>query len=191
MPTAQTNVNGYATVNLSVSQILSQVEVIACVASSSPCAPFNAYVIPVSQQVLQPIAGGGQISTGQAFLPVVVRVTDSAGTADPVMGAQVSFLTTVLRPQGSGDGDGNSGMPVILDVTQSNTVTDINGLASIAPPSSSFSAPFEVDEAVTAGSGMMLDFPLQVLPPIANGASGRSAPARHPLRVASGGDGVQ
>ncbi len=129
--TPQTNINGYATVNLSLPQILSQVELIACVASSSHCAPFNAYVIPVAQQVLQPIAGVGQISTGPSFLPVVVRVTDSAGTADPVMGAPVSFLTTVLRPQDSGDG--NSGMPVILDVTQSNTVTDINGLASIAP----------------------------------------------------------
>lgn len=190
--TAQTNVNGYATVNLSVSQLTSQVEVIACVASSSPCAPFNAYVIPLAQQVLQPIAGAGQISTGQAFQPVVVRVTDSALTADPVMGAPVGFLTTVLRPQGAGSGDGNSGMPVILDVTQSNTVTDVNGIASIVPPSSGFSAPFEVDVAVTAGSGMMLDFPLQVLPSLGTGSSGKEVlPARHPLREISNGEGAR
>jgi hypothetical protein len=151
----------------------------------------------VSKQILQPVAGAGQISTGQGFQPIVVRVTDSAGTADPVMGAPVSFLTTVLRPQGSsGDGGGetgggNSGMPVILDVSQSGTVTDINGIASIVPPSSEFSAPFEVDVAVTGGFGAMLDYPLQVLPTIGTGASGKSAPARHPLRMASGGDGIR
>lgn len=159
--TAQTNVNGYATVSLTVSQILSQVEVVACVASSSPCAPFNAYVVPLGQQVLRPVAGQGQISTGPAFQPVVVRVTDAG--FDPVMGAPLSFLTTVLRPQGSGNG-GDSGMPVILEVLQNSTTTDVNGLASIVPPSSGFSPPFEVDVAVTDGAGGMLDFPLQVLP---------------------------
>jgi hypothetical protein len=38
--TAQTNANGYATVNLSVSQIASQVEVIACVAASHRAVPL-------------------------------------------------------------------------------------------------------------------------------------------------------
>jgi hypothetical protein len=178
--TAQTNVNGYATVYLSVSQILSQVEVVACVASSSPCAPFNAYVVPLAQQILRPVAGLGQISTGQAFQPVVVRVTDAG--FDPVIGAPLSFLTTVLRPQGSGNG-GGSGMPVILEVTQSSTTTDVNGLASTFPPSSGFSPPFEVDVAVTDGAGGMLDFPLQVLLSSGTGSSGNEVmPARHPLR---------
>jgi len=190
--TAQTNVSGYATVNLSVSQIASQVEVMACVAASAPCSPFNAYVIPVTQQILQPVAGAGQISTGQGFQPIAVRVTDSAGTADPVMGAPVSFLTTVLRPQGSSpggvDGGGNSGMPVILDVSQSGTMTDINGIASMVPPSGGFSAPFEVDVAVSGGMGM-LDYPLQVLPEGGTGASG--APARHPLRFAGTAEGTR
>jgi hypothetical protein len=88
-------------------------------------------------------------------------------------------------------GGGNSGMPVILDVSQSSTMTDMNGIASIVPPSGGFSAPFEVDVAVTGGMGTMLDYPLQVLPTIGTGASGESAPARHPLRVASGDDGIR
>ena len=170
---AATDVNGYASVNLTLAQIASQVEVMASAGSATP-AFFNALVIPLAQQILQPIAGSGQISTGKPFQPVVVRVTDSA--LDPVMGAPVGFLTTVLRPQGSGSSDGNSGMPVILDVSQSNTVTDISGIASIVPPSSGFSAPFEVDVAVTAGSGMMLDFPLQVLPGTATDNLGTTAP---------------
>lgn len=110
---AQTNVNGYATVNLSVSQIASQVEVMACMAGASPCSPFNFYVTPLAQQSLQPVAGAGQISTGPAFQPVVVRVTDSSSPPNPVLAAPVSFLIMVLRPQGSSGGGGAGEMPTL------------------------------------------------------------------------------
>jgi hypothetical protein len=196
---AQTNVNGYATVNLSVSQIASQVEVMTCVSGGSPCSPFNFYVTPLAQQNLQAVAGAGQISTGQAFQPVVVRVTNSSSPPNSVLAAPISFLTMVLRRQGS-SGDGgkgesdanNSGMPVILSAIQSVTSTDINGLANVVPSSGGFDPPVEVDVGVTAGSGVMLDFPLQVLPSTGTGSSGREeVPARHPLRDAAGGESVR
>jgi hypothetical protein len=141
----------------------------------------------LAQQNLQAVAGAGQISTGQAFQPVVVRVTDSSSVPNPVLAAPVSFLTMVLRPQGSsgGGGDGkvgNSGMPVILSVVQSFATTDFNGLANVVPSSGGFDPPVEVDVGVTVGSGAMLDFPLQVLSGTGTGSSGREAlPAKHPL----------
>jgi len=192
---AQTNINGYATVDLSVSQIATQVEVIACVSGNSPCIPFNFYVTPLTLQKLQAVAGAGQISTGQAFQPVVVRVTDSSSPPDPVLAAPISFLTMVLRSQGSaGRGGpaentaGNPGMPVILSSVQSFATTDVNGLANIVPSDGGFDPPVEVDVGVTAGSGAMLDFPLEVLPSMGTGSSEReSLPARHPLREAAGG----
>jgi hypothetical protein len=192
--TAQTNINGYATVNLSVSQIASQVEVIACVSGNSPCIPFNFYVTPLALQKLQAVAGAGQISTGQAFQPVVVRVTDSSNPPDPVLGAPINFLTMVLRSQGSAGGGGpgedkagNPGMPVILSSVQSLATTDVNGLANIVPSDGGFDPPVEVDVGVTAGSGAMLDFPLEVLPSMGTGSSeSGTLPTRHPLWEARG-----
>jgi hypothetical protein len=152
-------------------------------------------VTPFTRQNLQPVAGRGQISTGQAFQPVVVRVTDSSSPPNSVLAAPVSFLTMVLRPQGSsgggGGGDGkvgNSGMPVILSVVQSFATTDFNGLANVVPSSGGFDPPVEVDVGVTVSSGAMLDFPLQVLPGTGTGSSGREAlPAKHPLVKPSNG----
>jgi hypothetical protein len=187
---AQTNVNGCATVNLSVSEIASQAEVMTCVSGGSPCSPFNFYVTPLAQQNLQAVAGAGQISTGQAFQPVVVRVMNSSSPPNPVLAAPISFLTMVLRRQGSsGEGGGgecdvnNSGMPVILSAIQSLTSTDINGLANVVPSSGGFDPPVEVDVGVTAGSGVMLDFPLQVLPSMGIGSSAKQGiSAKRPLR---------
>lgn len=126
--------------------------------------------VPLAQQNLEPVAGAGQVSTGQAFQPVVVRVTDSSSPPNPVLAAPISFLMTILRPEGTSGGgggetnSGNSGMPVILSVTESNTTTDVNGLASIVPTGGSFSPPLEVDVLVTAATGASLDEPLQLFP---------------------------
>jgi len=169
---AQTNSSGYATVNLTSNQLATEVKVSACVApNNAPCAIFYVNAVPPSQQKLQVISGAGQVSTGQSFQPIIVRVTDSATPANSVIAAPVLFQTTVLRPggtsQGFGNGEtnpGNPAMPVILSVTQSSTVTDVNGFANIVPSRGSFSAPLEVDVSVAAGSSALLDFPLQVLP---------------------------
>ena len=169
---AQTDSNGYATVSLSVTQIAALVQVSACVApANSPCQTVYANPVPLSAQQLQPVAGAGQISTGQTFQPIVVRVTDSSSPPNPVLAAPVLFTTTVLRPGGSPPAPGNGetnpinpAMPVILSVSQSSATTDINGLTSLVPASGGFSPPVEVNVAVAAGTTAQLDDVLEVLP---------------------------
>ena len=107
--------------------------------------------------------GGGQISTGQAFQPVIVRVTDSSTPPNPVRAAPVNFLMTVLREAETSGNDGRNPMPVILKVSQTAATTDLNGFANIVPSASGFSAPVEVDVYVTAGVSATLDYPLLVL----------------------------
>ncbi len=168
--TASTSSSGYATTTLTVTQLAAQVQVSACVApANAPCQTFYVFAVPLPQQNLQPVSGGGQVSTGQAFQPVVVRVTDSSSPPNPVIAAGVEFQTTVLRPVGSASAGGepyptNPVLPVILQVSQTSLVSDLNGLASIVPSPGGFSAPLEVDVTVTAGTSAWLDDPLFVLP---------------------------
>jgi hypothetical protein len=195
---AQTNSSGYATLTLSLSDITSTVQVNACVASANaPCRPIYANPVPASQQNLQLVAGGGQVSTGQAFQPVVVRVTDSASPPDPVIAASVLFQTTVLRPGGDppagGTGETNPSnpvMPVILSVSQANVSSDLNGLASIVPSGGGFSPPVEVDVAVSAGTSALLDEPLALLPSLTSASSSAGTPPTviGRLPVAIGGE---
>jgi hypothetical protein len=174
---AQTNSSGYATVTLTVTQISALVQVSACVApANTRCQPIYANPIPLSQQNLQPVSGNGQISTGQAFQPTIVRVTDFDPAPNSVIGAGVTFLNTVLRPGGTaptkGDGEtdlDNAAMPVILKVTQSNAITDVNGLASVLPSSNGFSPPLEVDVTVKAGVSAWFNYVLQLYPARAGG----------------------
>ncbi len=192
---AATNSSGYAGVNLTVNQITAETKVSACVApNNAPCAIFYADPVPLAQQKLQPVSGAGQVSTGQAFQPIIVRVTDSATPANSVIASPVLFQTTVLRPGGTSpaDGDGetnpvNPSLPVILQVVQSTAMTDVNGFANIVPSRSSFSPPLQVDVSVAAGTTALLDFPLQVLPTLNAGSSPSDttsapmvAPVRHP-----------
>jgi IPT/TIG domain-containing protein len=186
---AQTNSSGYATVNLSLTQMSAAVQVSACVAPASPCQSIYANPVALAQQNLQPVAGAGQVSAGQAFQPVFVRVTDSSTPPNPVIAAGVLFQTTVLRPGGDppagGSGETNPGnpvMPVILSVTQNNATTDLNGLASIVPSGGGFSPPVEVNVAITAGTSAQLDDPLELLPAAIGGSNstGTNRPQKHP-----------
>ena len=185
---SQTNATGYATVTLTLTQLAAQVQVSACVApANAPCQSFYVTPVPLSGQNLQPVSGGGQVSIGQAFQPVVLRVTDSSSPPNPVIAASVMFQTTVLRPGGSsstsGAGVTNPAMPVILKVTQNSATTDTNGLASIVPSAGGFSAPLEVDVGVTAGTSAWLDYPLELFPTL-SGSSGRTdPPSVRPLPV--------
>jgi hypothetical protein len=149
---------------------------------------FYANPVPLAQQVLQQVSGAGQVSTGQSFQPVVVRVVDSASSPHPVFAAPVSFLTTVLRPgamvPGVGSGDANPGnpaMPVILKVTQSSTTTDSNGLANLSPTGGGFSAPVEVDVRATAGTSAVVDDPLLIFPAVSTGNG--NAPVKPPIML--------
>jgi len=177
-PSAQSNPNGYASVIATVPQVSGLVEVSACVGQAgTPCQDFYLNPVPLSQLNLEEVLGAGQVSPGLGFQPIVVRVTDSASTPDPVLGATVAFQTTVLRPGGSSSA-GSSGetnptnpaMPVILNVSQTSVASDINGLASITPSSAGFTGPLEVDVAVTAGTSAALDYPLELLPAASAGA---------------------
>lgn len=171
--TVQTDANGYASVTLSVTQFTVQARITACVAqTNAPCQSIYVVPVPPSQWQLWLISGAGQISTGQAFQPIAVRVSDSSSPPNAVLGAPVSFLTTVFRSGGTsstgGGGDTNSGnpsMPVILSVTQSSAASDINGAASLVPSSGGFSAPLEVNVGITAGDASLNSL-LEVLPPV-------------------------
>jgi hypothetical protein len=177
---ATTNSSGYATVTLSVTQMAALVQVSACVApGNAPCQTVYANPVPASQQQLLPVSGSRQVSTGQAFQPIVVRVTDFSSPPNPVIAAPVLFQTTVIRPGGAPPAGGNGetnpinpAMPVILSVSQTTVTSDINGLASIVPSGGGFSAPVEVDVRVTAGTRAALDYPLQLLPAPPTGGAG-------------------
>lgn len=190
-PSAYTSSTGYATVALNVTQFSALVQLSVCVApGNAPCAVVYANPVPLAQQNLQPISGGGQVSTGQPFQPIAVRVTDSSSPPNSVLGAPVAFLTTILRPGGTdpviGGGETNSGnpaMPVILNVSETSAVSDINGLASITASGAGFSPPVEVDVAVSAGVSALLDYPLFVLPASASEAASDAPASPHPIRA--------
>jgi hypothetical protein len=120
---------------------------------------------------LQPVSGASQIITGTAFQPVTVRVTDSSTPPNPVTGATVLFQSTLMRPAGSNlilsSGDptaSQTGMPVILGMSQTTAQSDIDGLASLAPSLASFTAPLEIEIQVSAGTGASLQDELEALP---------------------------
>jgi len=177
---AQTNSTGYATVTLSLSQFAALVQVSACVApSNAPCQTVYANPVPASQIQLQPVAGAGQVTSGQAFQPLVVRVTDSSSPANAVLAAPVLFQTTVLRPLNTPPAGGNPVTTTTLSVSQSAVTSDINGLASFEPSGGSFSAPLEVDIAITAGTSAAISDALEVLPglPATNDINGNTRPS--------------
>ena len=196
---AQTNSSGYASVTLTAAQFAALVKVSACVApANAPCQIISANPVLPASQNLRLVAGSGQVSAGTGFQPLVVQVTDSSSPPNPVIGASVWFLTTVLRSSGtlaagsSGETKPtNPGMPVILHVSQSSATTDINGLANIVPSTGGFAAPLEVDVAVMAGSGAVLDYPLELLPSLSTDSTGTTptsgggitAPVRGTLRI--------
>lgn len=160
---AQTNSNGYASVSLSLAQFSAAAQVNACVApSNAPCQQIYFNIVAPPQMNLQPVSGGGQISTGSAFQPLVVRVVDSASPPDLVLGAAVTFQTVVMRPAAGASNEPTT--PVILSVSQSSVPSDANGLASIVPSSAGFTGPLQMNVMAAAGTSAMLDFPLQLLP---------------------------
>ena len=194
---AQTNSTGYASVSLSVTQFNAAVQVNACVApSNAPCQQMYFNMAALAQLNLQPVSGGGQISTGQAFQPVVVRVVDSASPPDLVLGATVNFQTMVMRSAGTGN-SGEPSVPVILKVSLSSVVSNANGQASIVPSAAGFSGPVQVNVAATAGTNASLDYPLQLLPAFQpeTGSSGSNQtvvgwPLRMRLPLKMGGEGT-
>jgi hypothetical protein len=119
---------------------------------------------------------------------VTVRVTDSSSPPNLVLGASVTFQTTVMRPVGDSPAStpgetssGNPAMPVILSVSQSSVLSDVNGLVSIVPSTGAFKGPLEVDVSAAAGANSNLQYVLRTFPGLASGTgSASSSPGRTP-----------
>ena len=179
---APTDSAGYATVSFSALQIDGDAQVSACVGpGNAPCRPIRLISVALADQNLWPVTGSGQVSAGESFQPIVVRVTDSASPPNSVIGANVAFQTTVLRPGGNPPAGGtgethvtNPAMLVILHISQNLATTDMNGLAALVPSPAGFSGPVEVDVRATAGANGSLDYPLELLPSVSPGPSSPS-----------------
>jgi hypothetical protein len=169
---ATTNGSGYATVALTLTNFTGSVELSACVAQQGgPCQTISGNAVSATMMNLQAVAGADQVVTGQAFQPLIVRVTDSSTTPNPVLGATVTFQSAVLRPAGDNPTliPGNptvpqTGMPVILSASQSNVQSDANGLASFVPSVGSFTGPLEVEIEVSAGTTAVLLDEMETFP---------------------------
>ena len=172
-----TNRNGYASVTLTLTNFTANVQLTACVApGNNPCQTFYGNAVAAAMMNLQAVAGAGQVVTGTAFQPLRVRVTDSSTPPNPVLGASVLFQSTVLRPLGNNltltPGDPTvtqTGMPVILSVSQSTAQSDANGLASFAPSVGSLTGPLEIEIQVSAGTTAVLQDELETFPADSSG----------------------
>jgi hypothetical protein len=161
---AQSDSNGYATVNLQLNSTSAAVQVSVCVApNNSPCQIFNATLVPLSALQLQPVAGTLQIAaSGQNFQPVVARVGDSSNPPNGVLGAGVFFQSYIGRvPQNqpilrSGEsGISQPGMPVILGQSQATVISDGNGLTSFPLSTAGISGNVAVVGSATAGQASL------------------------------------
>jgi hypothetical protein len=157
---ATTNNSGFATITANLTNDNGDVQVSACVApGNAPCQTLTLFSTPASLWTLETVSGSSQfVLTGQAFQPLIIRVTDGSPAANPVMGVNATFETTLARIDpgqgGQQDGDPNSaqdGMPVLLGASQAIVVTDQNGLATIQPSAQNV-GPCDVFIAVSAGA---------------------------------------
>jgi hypothetical protein len=96
---------------------------------------------------LETVSGSSQVVLpGQAFQPLVMRVTDGSGAANPVLAVNVAFATTLARI-----GSDGGGIPVLLGSSQAQAVTDQNGVAFIVPSAGNV-GPCDVFIAVSVGN---------------------------------------
>jgi hypothetical protein len=164
---ATTSALGFATVNASITNQNADVQVIACVAPNNvPCQTFTLFSTPASLWKLETVTGSSQfVLTGQAFQPLVMRVTDGSVADNPVMGVNVVFNTTLAQISvdssptggqqgGESAGGGGGGMPVILGSSRVQVSTAVNGVASIVPAAGNV-GPCDVFIAVSAGSSTL------------------------------------
>jgi len=169
---AVTNGSGYASVTLTLTNFTANVLLTACVApGNSPCQTIYGNAVVAALLNLQALAGAGQVTTGAAFQPLTVRVTDSSTPPNPVLGSSVLFQSTVLRPAGDGlkltTGDSTvepTGMPIILSASQSSVASNASGLASVVPSVGAFSGTLEVEIQVSAGSTATLQDVMESIP---------------------------
>jgi hypothetical protein len=169
---AVTSSNGYASVALTLTNFTANVQVVACVASGSPCRTVSGNAVAPALINLQAVAGAAQVMAGQAFQPLIVRVTDSSTPPNPVLGASVLFQSAVVRSTGDNlavTAGSQSGMPVILSENQAIVSSDANGLASILPSVGLFTGPLQIQIQVSAGTTASLLDELEAFPVISGG----------------------
>jgi hypothetical protein len=172
-PTAVTGSTGYASVTLTLTDFIANVQLSVCIApSNNPCATVYGNGVAAALLNLQPVAGAGQVITGSAFQPLTVRVTDTATPPDPVLGASVVFQSTVMRPLATdfilapgAPPPTQLEMPIILSSSQTSVTSDANGLASFVPSVGPFTGTLEVAIQVSAvGASATLSDLLESLP---------------------------
>ena len=148
---AVTGSSGLASVTAQLTNQNATVQVSACVApNNAPCQTFTMFSTPASFWRLETVSGASQaVNVGQAFQPLVMRVTDGTAADDPVMGVTVTFATTLARV-GEEAAPGGNGVPVLLGSSQSQVVTGPDGLALMVPSAGNV-GPCEVFIAVAAG----------------------------------------
>ncbi len=149
---AVTDGSGLATISAQLTNQNSTVQVSACVApGNSPCQTFTLFSTPASLWTLETVSGSAQlIVTGQSFQRLVMRVTDGSTSANPVMGAPVSFATTLTTGN-----DGRGGMPVVLGSSETPVASAQDGTAALLPSTGSV-GPCDVVIAVSAGPAAAL-----------------------------------
>jgi Bacterial Ig-like domain (group 1) len=171
-PNATTNSAGYATVTLTATNLSGSFQVNACVApNNAPCQNIYGNSVAPALLNLQPVFGAAQVVAGTGFQPLTVRVTDSSTPPNPVLAANVSFQSTVLRPLGNdlevatgAPSSSQTGMPVILSSAQTSVQSNVSGLASFTPTVGSFNGTLEVAIQVSAGTMANLQDVMESLP---------------------------
>jgi hypothetical protein len=165
---ATTNASGIADITAQLTDQNAEVQVSACVGpNNSPCQTFTLFSTPASLWTLETVSGSSQaVPAGQAFQRLVMRVTDGSLAANPVMGVNVTFATTLARVSpGAGPGAGpnlpgqpggdsiveGNGLPVLLGSSQTQVVTTQDGIAYIVPSAGNV-GPCAVFITVTAGA---------------------------------------
>ncbi len=169
---AVTDSDGYASVNLTVTNFSVSMQLSACAApGNNPCQNISVNAVAAAVMNLQAVAGAGQVVTGAAFQPLTVRVTDSSTPPNPVLGASVLFQSTLLRPAGNDltltAGDPavtQPGLPVFLSASQNTAQSDVNGLASFTPSVGLFTGPLELEIQISAGASAALQGVMETFP---------------------------
>ena len=144
---ATTNASGFASITAQLTNQNADVQVSACVApNNSPCQTFTLFSTAPSLWTLETVSGSSQaVPVGQAFQPLVMRVTDGSPAANPVMGVNVTFAITLARVSL------DHGLPIILGSSQVQVVTTQDGLAFIVPSAGNV-GPCAVFITVSAGA---------------------------------------
>lgn len=190
-----TNGSGIALTTLQVRNLAGDVRVSACIApNNNPCATFYVSRVLLSSLGMLIVSGNSQmVSVGQAFQPVVVRLTDASSPPNPVQGASVKFWSVVFRPdydvidEPIGEtGGGTTAMPIILNSNQTAIISNTNGLASLTP-SAGVPGAVEIEVLASVGTNATQQFELESFWTSPGSSSGSGEPGTATLLPAKRG----